>query len=254
MAWLCLEFCGENSTVTQTYLDDLSHHVDVMTAVSFEKYTLGPNAELVHSDVTDVTSSLQAMGIRETWPMLSSYPHPPEFIEWMRYAFDHVDEFTAQCVAEAQLYNYTGYNLDWEPTDDVQESDGAAYAEFIDSFAKGLHAAGLKLQVDVATWSPIWDYDAIAATEADYVISMGTYTSTDTSFTNQLNLAVEAFGDRTGVGLEMVNASTGERMPLEEVAWRFQQIQGSGAKEVDVWRFPLPPGWWPLMRAFVESP
>ncbi len=96
MAWLCLEFCEENSTVTDSYLEDLSHHVESMTAMSFEKYQLGPNAELVHANVTDVTARLQSMGIKETWPMLSSYPHPPEFIEWMRDAFKNVDYFTSQ--------------------------------------------------------------------------------------------------------------------------------------------------------------
>lgn len=40
------------------------------------------------------------------------------------------------------------------------------------TFAQGLHAAGLKLSVDVATWTVIWDYDAISKTTADIVISM----------------------------------------------------------------------------------
>jgi hypothetical protein len=53
--------------------------------------------------------------------------------------------------------------------------------------------------VDVATWSVIWDYTAIAATSADIVISMGTYTSTDSSFSNQLNLIMNSFGERAGV-------------------------------------------------------
>jgi len=191
------------------------------------------------------------MGIQETWPMLSSYPHPPEFIEWMRYAFDHVDEFTEQCVSEAMKYNFTGYNLDWEPTDGVNEDDGARYAQFIEDFAQGLHAKNIKIKVDVATWSTVWDYTAIAATSADYIITMGTYTSNDTSFVNQLSKAVTAFGDRLGVGLESVNASTSERIPLNEVIWRFQEIEDSGATEIDIWKFPIPPMWWSIMRQFL---
>jgi hypothetical protein len=47
----------------------------------------------------------------------------------------------------------------------------------------------------------------------------GTYTSSDSSFTNQLDLLVDAFGpSRSGVGLETVNASTEERLPLDEVS------------------------------------
>lgn len=68
------------------------------------------------------------------------------------------------------------------------------------TFAKSLHEHGLKLSVDVATWSTIWNYTAIAETEADMVISMGTYTSSDSSFTKQLNYLVSNFtAARSGV-------------------------------------------------------
>ena len=49
-------------------------------------------------------------------------------------------------------------------------------------------------------------------------------------------MLMDSFGERAGVGLEMVNASTGGRLPLDEVAWRFDQIQQAGAKEVSVQR------------------
>ena len=53
-------------------------------------------------------------------------------------------------------------------------TDAALYTDFIDAFAKGLHAHGIQLQVCVATWgSPsIWDYEGIAGTEVDYIITM----------------------------------------------------------------------------------
>jgi hypothetical protein len=176
----------------------------------------------------------------EAWPLLSSYPHPPEFIEWMREVFQNPGPFIDQCISEAALYGYFGYNLDWEPTgDDITSQDGTDYAAFIETFAQALHAAGLKLSVDVATWTPIWDYDAIAQTSADTMISMGTYTSTDTSFTSQLDLIMESFGDRAGVGLEMVNATTSERIPLDEVIWRFEQLEAAGAKEVSHKKFKI---------------
>jgi hypothetical protein len=43
---------------------------------------------------------------------------------------------------------------------------------FLQTFAKSLHEHGLKLSVDIATWSAIWNYAAIADTEADMIISM----------------------------------------------------------------------------------
>jgi hypothetical protein len=36
-----------------------------------------------------------------------------------------------QCLSEASKYGYTGYNLDWEPTDAVTQQDGLDYANFI---------------------------------------------------------------------------------------------------------------------------
>lgn len=174
-----------------------------------------------------------------------------EFIDWMRYTFSNPDPFIESCILEAQKFNYTGFNLDWEPTDAVNEGDDAAYAAFIDYFADRLHEKGLKLSVDVATWSPIWNYDLLSRTKADYVISMGTYTSNDASFSKQLKLVVDNFGTRAGVGLESVNASTELRIPLNEVQWRMDEIRNSGAREIDIWRMPVPPLWWPMLEKFV---
>mmetsp|Transcript_2899 Transcript_2899/g.4408 ORF Transcript_2899/g.4408 Transcript_2899/m.4408 type:complete len:272 (-) Transcript_2899:177-992(-) len=251
MVWMCLEFCGDESSDASMQLDQISHHTNVVSAVSFEKYTLGPNVTLVDNNLTMVSDEIIAMGL-EAWPLLSSYPHPPEFMDWMREAFANPEPFIDQCVSEAEKYGYTGYNLDWEPTDDVTEEDGTAYAQFIEDLAEGLHKHNLKLTVDIATWSPIWNYDAMATTTADTFISMGTYTSTDSSFTTQLDLLVDAFGPtRSGVGLETVNASTGERIPLNEVQWRFKSIKESGVSEVDLWRAPVPPLWWPIIEEYL---
>lgn len=46
-----------------------------------------------------------------------------------------------QCVNDAKKYNYTGYNLDWEPTDGVTEEDGVRYAQFID--VRFVHSSSL---------------------------------------------------------------------------------------------------------------
>jgi len=82
---------------------------------------------------------------------------------------------------------------------------------------------------------------------------MGTYTSNDTSFSSQLDKLVSNFGPgRSGVGMETVNSSTVTRMPLDEVVWRFEQIKASGAVEIDLWRMPVPPLWWPLLEEFIS--
>lgn len=252
MVWLCLDICGQGGENATKNLFELSNHLDVVSAISFEKYTLGPDATLVTFDITEVAEDVTAMGV-ESWPMLSSWPHPEEFMQWMREAFAQPDVFTAQCVAEAKKYNYTGYNLDWEPTDEVSEQDGIDYAAFVETFAQGLHANGLKLSVDVAGWSPIWNYDALAQSSADSFISMGTYTSSDTSFTKELDKLVTAFGPRAGVGLETVNASTELHLPIDEVVWRFDLIKQNDVQEVALWKSPVPPLWWPILEDYVKS-
>jgi hypothetical protein len=253
MVWMCLEFCDETQERIALNLEQIKINKDTLSAVSFEKYTLGPNSTLVDNNLTIVSPQINMLGL-EAWPLLSSFPHPPEFIDWMRDVFKNPKPFIESCITQAKIYNYVGYNLDWEPTDDVTSQDGEDYAAFIDVFADALHAHGLKLTVDIATWSPIWDYAAISSTSVDTGISMGTYTSTDSSFSSQLDSLLGAFGPaRSGVGLESTNASTAERIPMTEVAWRFQQIRQSGAQEVDVWMMPVPPLWWPLIAEFVEG-
>jgi len=253
MLWLCLEFCSQDQQAISENIAQIALNRDALDAVSFEKYTLGPHSTLFDNDLTPVSKQIRALGL-EAWPLLSSYPHPPEFMEWMREVFAHPEPFVAQCLEEAQKYGYVGYNLDWEPTEGVKEGDAAAYAAFIDTFASQLATKGLQLSVDIASWSEVWNYTAIAQTAAARAISMGTYTSTDTSFTSQLNMLVDAFGPiRSGVGLETVNASSGEPIPMSEVEWRFEQIRQSGAREVDIWSSPVPPLWWPLIRQYKQG-
>lgn len=57
----------------------------------------------------------------------------------------------------------------------VTSDDGIAYAEFIETFSQQLHANNLKLTVDIATWSPVWNYEELAKTSADGFISMVFY-------------------------------------------------------------------------------
>lgn len=50
-----------------------------------------------------VSSELIALGL-EAWPLLSSYPHPPEFMDWMRQVFQNPDPFIKQvCHSDTML-------------------------------------------------------------------------------------------------------------------------------------------------------
>ena len=88
MVWLCLEFCDETPEQIRNHLLTIQQHRDVVRAVSFEKYTLGANSTLIDNDLTEVSFQLNEIGV-ETWPLLSSFPHPDEFIDWMRQVFEN---------------------------------------------------------------------------------------------------------------------------------------------------------------------
>ena len=243
MVWMCLEFCDETSEQIQDNLMNVLSHRDIVDSVSFEKYTLGPNSTLVDNNLTSVSWKLNAAGI-DTIPLLSSFPHPPEFIQWMRQVFQNPEPFIDSCIHESRKYNYNGWNLDWEPTDDVTEEDGIQYADFIDSFCTSMHKEKLYCSVDIATWSPIWNYTAISLTSVDTAISMGTYAASQDTFSDQLSRLLSAFDpSRSGVGLE-----NDVNITVSDLSQRLQDIVAVGAAEVDVWKVPLPDSWWELIK------
>ena len=52
MVWLCLEFCEETQDDINANLDALRKHKNIVSAASFEKYTLGPNSSLIDNQYT----------------------------------------------------------------------------------------------------------------------------------------------------------------------------------------------------------
>ena len=273
MPWMCLEICDTPASVQQQ-LQTIREHTDSLSGVSFEIYTLGDDCGLRKFNATDVPPSgltavndeIHAAGL-ESWPMISSWPHPANFITSIRRVANDEDcakTFIFQALEEARKGNYTGYNLDWEPTFSnstapVTEADAQAYAAFVNKFAAALHGAGYKLSVDVATWttsdtSPsFWNYTALAATAADKGISMGTYASNDASFESQLSLITNAFGARAGVGLQNMNASDNAPLSDAEVAFRFDAVRRAGVRQVDIWSMPIPANFWPFIEAFAAG-
>jgi len=273
MPWMCLEICDAPASIQQQ-LQTIRDRVDILSGVSFELYTLGDDCTLRKYDASDVpptgltqvNDDIHAAGL-ESWPMISSWPHPDNFITYIRKVINDdacSDSFIQQALHQAGEGRYAGFNLDWEPTYSnstapITRQDAQAYALFVDKFAKALHQGGYKLSVDVATWVTIsggpsfWDYSALAASAVDKGISMGTYTSNDNSYMNQLSLITSAFGVRAGIGLENVNASDSSHLSDEEVAFRFAAIKSAGVREVDIWSMPIPDNFWPFLHDFATA-
>jgi len=252
MPWMCLERCGASPIDIYHHLQQIADHLDVINSVSFEKYNLGPNSQLVVNNLTDVLPALQALGVA-TFPMISSFPYPKEFIDWCRQVFNNPDPFIQACIADAKKYGYSGYNVDFEPTTGIQDGDGKRYAQFLDKFARALHAAGKILTVDVATWTSFWDLDALSQTSIDRIISMSTYTGNLTIWETKFIEGVTKFGGRFGVGLETVNPNTDLPLSVSELKFRFDRINSyrTVIQEVDIWKSPLYDNIFPFLQSFV---
>jgi hypothetical protein len=51
---MCLEFCGQGGELATEQLDQIEKHTNLVSAVSFEKYTLGANMTLLDNNLTEV--------------------------------------------------------------------------------------------------------------------------------------------------------------------------------------------------------
>jgi len=256
MPWMCLERCNDTAQSIDLQLASLRVNATrgIFTAASFEDYNLGPDSTLVKNDLTQVAPLIKDMGL-QTWAMVSSYPYPPEFLQWMRQVFAEPQPFIQSCLAAAAKENLTGFNIDWEPTTagEVTADDAAAYAAFLQTFSQAMHAAGVLVSVDVATWSPIWDIPAIAATEVDFMATMNTYTANTTTWLRQLDAAVAAIPlNKLVVGLECDQADVGS-LSEEALQARFAALDANGVRGIGLWRMPVPDVWWSYLEGFAKA-
>jgi len=126
--------------------------------------------------------------------MVSSYPYPPQFLDWMRQVFKNPKPFIVSCASAARSNNLAGFNIDWEPQgkgDIPTSQDAKDYAEFLTIFSDAMHGEGIMVSVDVAGWSPIWNLTSIGQTSVDAVAFMGTYVADPGEWDKQFALATD---------------------------------------------------------------
>ena len=166
-------------------------HRDVINTVSPETHSLGDNGTLVERLLapgaahtpTSIIRALKAAGLmvipqiydERAWNTTAILPR------FERLAADPA-QFIADAVALAVKENLDGWNIDFELTDEDWANisrvtaDGQLLVEFVDRFARALHAEGKVLSVDVGTcchwW---WDAVALNASSLDRVVDMSTY-------------------------------------------------------------------------------
>jgi hypothetical protein len=190
--------------------------------------------------------------------MVSSFPHPPAFLAWMRDLFAEPQQFIEDLMTALVAQNATGVNIDFEPTGHgATAADAAAYARFLAHLETRLAAIGLRLTVDVAAWGAIWNYTEISAALAatptggrGAVATMSTYTNSDAGFLAQLGAATAAIAaPQLVVGLMIWPAP----FNVTGVQLRFDALARRGLCRVAVWRMPLAPYWWGPIHAFAKQ-
>jgi hypothetical protein len=81
------------------FVQQLFDHRSELSAVAFELFNLGLNSQLIVNPFTRVDNILSQWGL-ETYAMVSSYPYPPEFLQWMRQLFNNPEPFISAALQQ----------------------------------------------------------------------------------------------------------------------------------------------------------
>jgi len=253
MPWMCLERCGDNLGNITQQMQSIHDHLDLITGVSFEMYNLGPNSQLVKNNFTSVGPQIRQWGL-ETFPMVSSYPYPPDFLDWMRQLFNNPTPFINAALKEASINGWSGLNLDFEPTAKGTPQDAIDYANFLTKFANILHKQGLKLTIDVASWNTLWNYTLLSQSTVDRIFTMDTYTAKFSYFQQSIAKAVQQIDlNKLGIGLETVKDNNNQPFSQQEIQERFDLIAKYSVIEIDIWKMGIPDNWWSFISTFVNT-
>ena len=134
------------------------------------------------------------------------------------------------------------------------KADGAAYAAFLTTFSDAMHERGVKVSVDIATWTSFWDYDAIGKSSVDLVCDMESYNSDFSFFQKQVIFAQAHLPAAKYVcGLLTTHDSgpnAGKPFNATELSDRFAFLNQRGVHAIGIWDTPMPSLWMPFLAAF----
>ena len=251
MPWLCLEDCGASASAIAAQLRQLATP-GVFTAASFEDFDLALNGTVYKkSPRTRVSGALRALGL-QTHAMIVSWD-----LDAIRAAFAapaaFIDSIVTNILDAEGAANITAINLDFEPHGSAPPvgpvptpADGAAYVAFLNTVADALHARGVLVSVDIATWTAFWDYQALGASRVDWLCDMESYNPDLAAFKKQVAFASATLPpEKYVVGLE-----THPSFNVSDVAERFAVLRSAGLRKIAIWATPMPDMWMPFLEAF----
>lgn len=229
----------------------ISENPGAITVVSPNTYTLSDSGTFqVASTKAEICPQAYSLGLKCD-PLIQNDQTNPAGINALLTSSSLQSAFIQEAVATAKSSNLDGYNVDFEPSSGVLNL-ASQYGVFLTNFANAMHAAGMKLSVDVATWDggALWNYGIIGATPVDLVITMGTYDSSYTVFSQQLNLMLSSIPvSKVGVGLLTVSDDS-------TLSQRLQAIEAAGVPAVAVWPSVggfLTAPYWSGLEEFIQN-
>lgn len=259
LPWMCLEDCQEDIEADLQQMIQLAQK-GILTTISYPHLDVGDNATIIFNPVTDMAPRL-APYFKEIYPAIATFSVPRMRGLWSNAT--KMDAWIDQAVKIALSEKVVaGFNIDFEPNDGhfkVTKADGLNYVRFIELFAEKLHQVGLKLSVDVAGWSPLWQNGLMAnETTADFLINMdlyGTDLKNDQQWWDIFDKYMVTVPDhlRGGVGLATVNDTTKLPTTAQEVRPHLAACSRAGIKYVGVWDAPFPEDWIPVIDDWVHK-
>jgi len=265
MAWTC-SFCTGvfngmprmNASILQ-----IEQNRQDFTAISYEFYqlnssggvnplSLGTLSYANSSNPYNITPILHKLNL-QTYPMIISANLSN--IEYFLSNSTKENDVINQMVTYALLYNYTGYNIDWEPTS-ANNSTGVEFANFLNDFAIQLNKYGRHLTVDIATWNPgFWNFSLIGSTNVTYVDVMdySAVYSGSGSFMSDLSYAMQTIPNaKLQVALINTNVNTNSNLTTFQMSQRFAALEYYNTTSLSMWVLPVNSSILSMMQLFLE--
>ena len=265
MAWTC-SFCTGvfngmprmNASILQ-----IEQNRQDFTAISYEFYqlnnsggisplSLGTLSYANSSNPYNITPILHQLNL-QTYPMIISASLSN--IEYFLSNSTKERDVINQMVTYALLYNYTGYNIDWEPTA-ANNTTGIQFAQFLNEFSIQLNKYGRHLTVDVATWNPgFWNFSLIGGTNITYVDVMdySPIYSGPGSFMSDLSYSIKTIPNaKLQVALINTNVNTNANLTPYQMSQRFAALEYYNISSLSMWVLPVNSSVLSMMQLFLE--
>lgn len=231
-------------------LNQLNQTYGNYTLVSYEFYQLQSSGKITplttgtlsyanSSNPNNITGYIHALGLGAV-PMIISASASDIY----HFASNEslVSSDIALMTQYAVEYNYTGYDIDWEPSS-ANNTTGALFTSFLNDFSLSLNKFDKKLFVEVASWDPtFWNYTNIGMTNitSENIMDYAGSYSGPSSFLSEMQLGIsEIPSGKLSISLENTNPNTNVNFTPIQMEQRFMSLEQYNIKFIGLWDMPF---------------